>query len=186
MVDAPSRTLVKGWVPMDRVIYREFQNLRRLAWGFAALGVLLLVTGSFVDGPVGGWFVVTAIFSVFPTLFLAGVYRMNRIMLTSNRLEVGTESFRSSDFDFSFGVQPSLVLSPQEQAEVESRWPLPEDHEFRIAGGSWGRRLGSAMIVLREVDRTYLLAVFTRRPEVLDPLLTEWIEAIHEDGTDKI
>lgn len=163
---------------MDRALYREFHNIGRLALGLAVLAVALLAAGSVVEGSAGGFLIVTAIFLLFPVLFLGGVHRMNRILLTAERLSVGTESFRRSDLDFSFGVQPPLVLSPAEEAEVESRWPLPADHELRIAGGSWGRRVGTSMIVLREAGGVSLIAVFTRRPDILDPLLTEWIEAV--------
>lgn len=108
---------------------------------------------------------------------------MNRIRLTSTHLVVGSERFRPSDFNFSFGVQPPLVLAPDEQAEIESRWKLSNDQRFRIAGGSWGRRIGSAMVVLQESDGQGVVAIFTRRPHVLDPLLTKWLETVPGPGS---
>lgn len=169
---------------MDDVIYREFHNLRRLAWALAVLGFILLVIGFVIDPSFSGLLVVAAIFLVFPILFLASIYRMNRIVLTPTSLDIGSESFRPADFDFTFGVQPPLVLSHEEQAEIESRWPLPADSELRIAGGSWGRRVGTAMIVLQETDHAGVVALFTRHPAVLDPLLTEWIETVPESRVD--
>ncbi len=158
------------------VLYREFRTLARLAWSFGSLSVLLVVVSSASDHIFQGLLALAAVLLVFPVLHLRSIYRMNRIVLTPSRLKVGTESFQPADFDFTFGVQPPLVLLPKEQAQIESPWPLPPDHELRIAGSSWGRRIGTAMVVLRETDSRRVVAIFTRHPEVLDPLLTEWIE----------
>lgn len=160
------------------VIYREFQGLGWLAFSLGVVGVVLLVVSALVDQSIGGWSAVVAILVVFPVLFLGSVYRMNRIRLSPTHLVVGSERFQRSDFDFSFGVQPPLVLAPGDQAEIESRWKLAADRGFRIAGGSWGRRVGTAMVVLQERDERGVVAIFTRRPQVLDPLLTEWLETV--------
>ncbi len=164
----------------DDIIYREFHVVGRLAIATAGLGVALFVAFFFVGPPVGGLLLLAAIFSIFPAMHLAGVYAASRIVLTPRRLRIGSETFGPADFDFVFGVQPSLVLAPTEQTELESRFKLSDQDEFRVAGGSWGRTIGTEMMVLREADSECLVAVFTRRPEILDPLLTQWIEEITE------
>lgn len=169
---------------MGTVIYREFHNLGRLALGLGILSLTMFILSSVVEQPAAGWLAVMAIFTVFPLLFAGSIYWMNRISLTPTHLVVGSETFDRSDFDFSFGVQPPLVLNPDEQAEIESRWKVDPNSGLRIAGGSWGRRIGTAMVVLRQSDGRGVVAVFTRRPEVLDPLLTQWLETIPETGDD--
>ena len=169
-------------------IYREFHGLGWLASALGVVGVVLFAVSSLIDESIGGWLAVAAILVVFPMLFLGSIYRMNRIVLTSTHLAVGSERFQPTDFEFSFGVQPPLVLAPDEQAEIESEWKLPVDRGVRIAGGSWGRRVATAMVVLQERDGGDLVAVFTRHPQVLDPLLTEWLETVPEpdEGPDTV
>lgn len=146
--------------------------------GLATLSALLVVIATLNDYPLNGVLVLTAIIIFFVLQHLAAIHRWNRIVLTRTTLRVGKETFRPGDFDFTFGVQPSLVLAPEEDQRVTEEWKLPPDHELRIAGGSWGRRRGTSMIVLRETDSRRVVAIFTRHPEKLDPLLTEWLEAM--------
>lgn len=130
--------------------------------------------------PLKGGLVLIAIVLFIVMHHLAAIHRWNRIELTPTRLRVGKETFRPADFDFTFGVQPPLVLSPDDEERVEEEWKLPPGHDLRIAGGSWGRRRGTSMIVLREADTQQVVAIFTQNPQTLDQLLIEWIETVPE------
>lgn len=158
------------------VRYREFHTLRWLTWGLGGISVVLLVYSILEGAPLGGWLVLGAFVGFFAAQFLAAIHRYNRITLTDTTLRVGKETFERSDFDFTFGVQPSLVLSPDEEERVAEEWKLPPDHELRVAGGGWGRRRGTTMVVLREANTDRVLAIFSRNPEKLDAVLTEWLE----------
>lgn len=68
------------------------------------------------------------------------------------------------------------MLSPDEEERVTEEWKLPPDHELSVAGGGWGRRRGTTMVVLREANTDRVLAIFSRHPEKLDAVLTEWLE----------
>jgi hypothetical protein len=160
----------------ESVIYREFHTLRWMTWTLSALGLLLLSYAISRDAPSDGRFVLGAFVALFVGQFLAAIHRVNRITLTPSRLRIGKETFERSDFDFSFGVQPPLVLSPDEASRVEEEWKLPPDHELPIAGGGWGRRRGTSMVVLREAHQSCIVAIFTRRPLELDARLTSWLE----------
>lgn len=164
----------------EDVIHREFHTLRWMAWALWTLFTTLVVIAAVNDYPLNGGLVLVAIILFFISQPLAAIHRWNRIELTPSRLRVGKETFTPADFDFSFGVQPPLVLSPGEERRIEEEWKLPPGHELRIAGGSWGRRRGTSMVVLRETDSRQIVAIFTRRPRVLDDLLTEWIETVPE------
>lgn len=164
----------------DRVLYREFHTLRWLVWTLAGVSVGLVVFATARGYPLNGGLVLMAITVFFVMQHLAAIHRWNRIELTPASLRIGKETFQPADFDFTFGVQPPLVLSPGEERRVEEEWKLPPGHELRIAGGSWGRRRGTSMVVLREADTQKVVAIFTRNPQTLDPLLTEWIETVPE------
>ena len=135
---------------MQRVTCREFHLRGLLAVGIAVAIATLVVLARVTDGSASGLLNVAALFLIFPTLFLASVYWMSRIVRTSDRLRASNESFH-----------------------------FPKDHGLRIAGGSLGRRIGIAMLVLRGSDSTNIVAVFTRGTDVLDPLLTEWTESVN-------
>lgn len=160
----------------DKVLYREFHTLRWLVWTLVGVSVVLVVIATVQGYPLNGGLVLVAIVPFFVMQHLAAIHPWNRIELTPTSLRVGKETFRPADFDFTFGVQPPLILSPGEEQRVEEEWKLPSGHELRIAGGSWGRRRGTSMIVLREADSRQVVAIFTRNPQTLDRLLTEWID----------
>lgn len=162
----------------DKVLYREFHTLRWVVWGLGGVSFVLVAIADVYGYRKYGGLVLTAIVIFLMIQPLAAIHRWNRIELTPSRLRVGKETFRPGDFDFTFGVQPPLVLSPGEEQRVEEEWKLPPGHELRIAGGSWGRRRGTSMVVLREADSQRVVAIFTRKPQLLDRLLTEWIETV--------
>lgn len=164
----------------DKVLYREFHTLRWVVWGLGGLSFVLVGIPAASGYRENGGLVLVAIFIFFIMQHLAAIHRWNRIELTPSRLRVGKETFGRDDFDFTFGVQPPLVLSPGEEQRVEEEWKLPPGHELRIAGGSWGRRRGTSMVVLREADSQQVVAIFTRNPQIMDQLLTEWIETVPE------
>lgn len=168
----------------DRVLYREFHTLRWLVWMLVGISLALVVTATAQGYPLNGGLVLVAIVLFFLTQHLAAIHRWNRIELTPTRLTVGKETFGPADFDFTFGVQPPLVLSPGEEQRVEEEWKLPPGQELRIAGGSWGRRRGTSMVVLQEADTQQVVAIFTRNPQTLDQVLTEWIETVPEPPRD--
>ena len=124
-----------------------------------------------------GWLGFYSLLVMMAGFFGYGIYQLNRIVLTPSRLRVGREVLERSDVDFRFGVQPPLVLSPIEQDRVEEDWPVPPDADMRIVGGSWGRRRGTSMLVMKEAGSGQLLAIFSRRPKQLDRALTEWLES---------
>lgn len=160
------------------VIHREMVGLRWLAiaLGLGCGGVITLAIAT--NYPWRGGLVLLAAIGVHVAWVIWGIYRMNRIVLTGDRLVVGREAFTLSDIDIFFGVQPSLVLQPDETDRVEEAWPLPPNSEIRIAGGSWGRRIGTTMLVLREAHSGRTVAVFTRHPDLLSQRLEAWLTAI--------
>lgn len=162
----------------DGIVYRELVGLRSVTWGLGIASAASMAVAAGDQHVAGGWLVLASIFGFFLVYFLSGIYRMNRIVLTRRSLLVGAERYQPEDFDLLFGVQPSLVLTPEEQHRVECDTPLPPNHEVHIAGGGWGRRIGTTMLVLRTADQRRLIAVFTRDPVTLDRLLTEWLERV--------
>lgn len=182
--DQRSHDFANEAVLTEKMVYREFHTLRWFVWSLNGLSVVLVVIAVVNGYPLNGGLVLVAIVIFFVTQHLAVIHRSNRIELTPSSLRVGKEMFRPDDFDFVFGVQPPLVLSPDEEHRIAEDWPLPPDHELRIAGGSFGRRLGTSMVVLREAGNRQVVAVFTRNPWILDQLLTEWIESVPEPPPD--
>lgn len=163
----------------ESALHQEFQCLGRTVWTAGTLAVVGLAVAASEGLPMTSWrswlgfgslLVVMASAVAFET------YQMNRIVLTPTRLRVGRELFQRADFDFRFGVQPPLILSVEEQDRTEEEWPLPPDADMRIAGGSWGRRRGTSMLVMKEAETGRLLAIFSRRPAELDRALTAWLE----------
>ncbi len=168
----------------NTIIHQEFHQLGRAVWALGAAALVLLIVAASNGLPMSGWRSWAGFGSVMLLLGCAvayGIHRMNRITLTRQQLRVGGETFDRADFDFAFGVQPPLVLSVDEQERVEEEWPLPPQGDMRIAGGSWGRRRGTSMLVLKLARSGQLLAVFSRRPADLDRALTEWLERPPED-----
>ncbi len=164
----------------DTVIHREFHMLGRGVWILGGVALAGLIVAASNGLPMTGWRSWLGFGSTFVILACAvayGTYRMNRINLTPSQLVVGRETFERSDFDFGFGVQPPLVLSVDEQNRVEEEWPLPPQADMRIVGGSWGRRRGTSMLVLKARETGQLLAIFSRRPAELDRALTAWLES---------
>jgi hypothetical protein len=167
---------------LAEVIRREFAGVQRTALACLVAGGALLVGGIATGLPdvlraLAG---LAGIVCLFLAWLLYGIYRMNRIVLTPDRLVVGRESFVRGDIDIVFGVQPPLVLLPDQQHRVEDLIPLPPGGEVRIVGGSWGRRIGTAMVVLRDVRTGQALAVFSHRPTVLSDRLTAWLTAVSD------
>ncbi len=163
----------------EMVLHREFHQLGRAVWIAGATGVTMLIVAAADGLPMDGWRSWTGFIGLLVILASAmarGIHQMNRIVLTETQLQVGGDTFVPADFDFAFGVQPPLVLSVEEQERVEEDWPLPPNAFVRIAGGSWGRRRGTSMLVLKLAQSERLVAVFSRKPAVLDRLLTEWLE----------
>lgn len=160
----------------DTVLYREFYTLRWLTWGLGIVSIALLYYAMIDETPAAGWLVIGAFVGFFVAQYLAAIHRVNRITLTESHLRVGKEIFERANFDFTFGVQPPVVLSPDEEGEVQEDWPLPPDDELRIAGGAWGRRRSTRMLLLREADKSCVVAIFTRHPLELDEILTGWLE----------
>lgn len=160
----------------EAVLYKEFHTLRWLTWGLGVASVLLLFYAIGDDAPANGSLVVGAFVGFFAAQFIAAVHRYNRITLTRSELRVGKETFTRPDIDFSFGVQPPAVLSPTEHDRVIEEWPVPDELDVRIPGGSWMRRRATSTIVLKEADRDVALAISTHRPLQLDTALTEWLE----------
>lgn len=115
-----------------------------------------------------------------------GIYRMNRIVLTRDRLIVGRESFVRSDIDIVFSVQPPIVLDPGEQHRVEDLIPLPAGGDVRIVDGSWGRRIGTAMVLLRDGRTGRTLALFSRQPDTLATRLTAWLTTVPDTPAELI
>lgn len=165
----------------EDILYKEFHMLRWLVWGVsvASFGVLFYAISR--EAPANGWLVISGFVGFFVAQFLAAVHRVNRIALTESHLRVGKETFERSDFDFNFGVQPPLVLFPDEEERVNEDWPLPPDQHLRIAGGAWGRRRGTATVMLREAGTRKVVAICTRHPLQLDDRLTEWLETPPEE-----
>lgn len=168
----------------DKVLYREFHTLRWVVYCLIGLSVVLVVVAVLNGYPLNGGLVLIAIVIFLSMQHLAAIHSSNRIELTSSSLRVGRETFQPADFDFVFGVQPPLVLSPDEEHRIEQDWPLPPNHELQIAGGGAGRRLGTSMVVLRGADNQQVVAIFTRNHRILDRLLTEWIESLPEPPQD--
>lgn len=166
------------------ILHREFHSLLWVSLGLLTTGFGLLVVSVALDHPLGGGLVVIGIVALLVGAMAEGIHRMNCIELTRDRLRVGRDSFVRADIDGLFGVQPSLVLAPEEQARVESEIPLPPDADIRVAGGGWGRRLGTHMVVLREAESLRLLAVFTRHPRRLDRLLSAWVGEVPDRPPD--
>jgi hypothetical protein len=162
------------------VIHREFGALRWVVAVTAGVGGALLVVGMTTTYPaaVRGACGMLGIVGLFAAWFMLGVYRMNRILLTADRLIVGGEAFHRDDIDAIFGVQPPLLLTRDEQHRVEDLIPVPEGGDVRIVGGSWGRRIGTALVLLRDARSGQLLAVFSRHPRMLDDRLTAWLTAV--------
>lgn len=157
------------------IVHRELHSYLWVALGLGALSISLLVTSSLLDHPLGGSLVLVGVASLLLAAMAEGIHRMNCITLRPDGLTVGRETFSRGDLDALFGVQPSLVLQPREQDRVEEEWPVPPDADIRIAGGAWGRRRGTYLVVLREASTQDLVAIFSRHPATLDRHLTAWL-----------
>lgn len=160
------------------ILHREMTGLRWLSIALAAGSVGLLGVTIVTRYPWRGGLVLLAAVGMLLANGLWEVYRLNRIVLTPERLVVGPEVFEPADIDIVFGVQPPLVLGPDEQHRVENETPLPAGGDVRIAGGSYGRRVGTAMVVLRDARTGQAVAVFSRMPEVLSRRLTTWLTTV--------
>jgi hypothetical protein len=163
-----------------QIIHREFGALR---WAIAvatAAGAALLAVAIATTYPatIRGLCGMLGIVGLFVAWFAVGIYRMNRIVLTDDHLIVGREVFTRDDIDPLFGVQPPVLLAPDEQHRIEDLIPLPAGGDIRIVGGSWGRRIGTATVLLRDATSGQLLAVFSRQPRLLDQRLTRWLTAV--------
>lgn len=170
----------------DRILYTEMTTLGWVAMLLGGGGVALLVFAAAVGYPWRGGLVLVGCAAILLAWMTAEVHRLNRIVLTPEQLVVGREVFTPADIDTVFGVQPPLILRPGEQHRVENENPLPPGHEIRIAGGSYGRRIGTAMVVLRDARNDQLVAVFSRRPHVFDDQLTRWLRAVPDTPAELI
>lgn len=157
------------------VIHREFHSLLWMATTLAVVAVTSITVAVARAFPARGGLVVAGIVALFVAYFAHGIHRMNRITLTDDRLTVGRESFERADLDGLFGVQPSVLLDVDEEEQVTSQFPLPPHDDIRVAGGGWGRRAGTRMVLVRETETQDLLAIFSRRPQELDQHLSAWL-----------
>lgn len=168
------------------ILHKEMTGLRWLAMSLAA-GVLVSLCVAIATGfPWRGGLVLLASVGLLLANAIWEIYRLNRIVLTPERLVVGREVFEPADIDIIFGVQPPLVLRPGEQHRVENETPLPPGSDVRIAGGSYGRRVGTAMVVLRDARTGQIVAVFSRTPEVLSRRLTTWLTDVPDTPVELI
>jgi len=170
----------------SRILHKEMTGLRWVAILLTGGGLVLLALSAAYGYPWRGGLVLVASVGIMLAWMIAEVHRLNRIVLTPDRLVVGREIFAPADVDVVFGVQPPLVLRPDEQVRVENDIPLPLGHEIRIAGGSYGRRIGTAMVVLRDARNDQLVAVFSRRPDLLSRRLTHWLTAVPDTPVDLV
>lgn len=169
-----------------KIIYREMVGLGWLAGALCCVCIGLIGVAIAAGYPWRGGLVLVGALGLHIAWVLWGIYRMNHIVLTADRLVVGREVFTPRDIDIFFGVQPPLVLRPGEQGRVEEAWPLPPDGDVRIAGGSWGRRIGTATVVLRDARTDQAVAVFSRHPHELSEHLGDWLTAIPDTPAELI
>lgn len=160
------------------IVYRELHGYLWVALGLGALAIALFLSSSLLDHPLGGSLVLVGVLFFLLAVMAEGIHRMNCITLRPNGLTVGRETFSRDDIDALFGVQPALVLQPEEQDRVEEEWPVAPDATMRIAGGSWGRRRGTHLVVVREAATQDLVAVFSRDPATLDRHLSAWLREL--------
>lgn len=160
------------------VIHRELHGYLWIALGLGALSLAAFVTSELQDHPLGGALALMGIVAFLLAVIAEGIHRMNCITLRPDRLTVGRDTFRRGDIDALFGVQPSLVLRPDVQKRVEDDWPVPHDFAIRIAGGGWGRRWGTHLVLVRETATQDLVAVFSRDPAALDRHLGAWLQQL--------
>ncbi len=163
----------------ETTTHREFHRLGQAVFILAPSCLALIVVAGSGGQPLSAWRVAAlfaAVLGLMASYLGFGIWRMNRIILTPSQLTVGRDEFVPEDFDFSFGVQPPLILTPEQQRRIEEDWPLPPDTGVRIAGGSWGRRRGTRMLILKDAKTDELVVIFSRDSGALDKLLTAWLE----------
>lgn len=55
---------------------------------------------------------------------------------------------------------------------------------MRIAGGSWGKRIGTHMVVLKEDATGDLVAIFSRDPVWFQDHLERWLVGHRDDASE--
>lgn len=180
--DGPAR----GWEDAiaEDPLHEEFTTLRTLALALAGIAVAMMVIDNLTGYAARGWPTFLGVVMLMIAYVLWGIHGYNRILLTPGRLRVGREVFTPDDFDRFFGVQPPLLLSPDEQEVVEEEWPVPHDADMRIAGGSWGKRIGTHMLVLKEDATGDLVAIFSRDPVWFQDHLERWLVGHRDDASE--
>lgn len=159
----------------DAPMHEELVMLGRVVPWAGVLGIAALVAETAFGSPFGGVGALVGILAALGAYLAWGIIARNRIRLTPGRLEVGRESYAPDDFDRWFGVQPRVLLSPEEQARVERDSPLPADAAIRVAGGGWGRLPGTRLVLVRELASGDVLAIFSRQPEHFATELAAWM-----------
>ncbi len=157
---------------MERVLHEEFGPL--LAWSARILivGSLAFAVFEGVQGfPNDALGLLVGILGPIIGLTVWGMHRHSMILLTTAVLEVGRERLELSALDAFYGVRDLEDLDASERFRVLLPIPIPESASIRIPGGAWGKIAGTEVVVVRSPDEDKKLAFFTRRPEVLVPLL---------------
>ncbi len=159
----------------DGALHTERFGDGRLALALAAAAFALVIVDVATGFALQGWGVVAAPFVLIVAVFFWGRARYGRIELTEANLIVGRDGWKPGDFDAAFGVRSIDVLTDEERAHLESPLPIPKRASIRMAGGAFGRSIGTDVLVLRLVATEQRLTIGTRRADELGPLLDRWI-----------
>lgn len=157
------------------VLHQEQTSLTRIGLLMGG-SVLAALTIDIVSGfALGGWSIPVAIFGGIAAVTIWSIGYYNQIVLTPDRLTVGTQRFGPLDFDATFGVQTDNALTTAETELIASPGPIPPDASVQLAGRGWAPVFGFSMIVLRASSDGRKTVIATRAPDRLRWLLDDWI-----------
>lgn len=159
----------------NHVLHQERAAAPMVAAVLAVVAAALIVVDLATGWGLLGWGLLAGPFVLIIAAFFWGMARYYTIRLTPARLIVGRAAYAPHDFDREFGVQTEDGLADDERAIVESPMPAKHDAPVQLAGGGFGRPIGTKLVVLRLAGDGRKLVVATRHQARVRPLLDEWL-----------
>ena len=159
----------------NHLLHQERAAAPWIAAALAATAAALILVDVVTGWGLLGWGLLAGPFVLIVAAFFWGMARYYTIRLTPSRLIVGRAGYAPHDFDPDFGVDTDQCLTDEERAIIESPMPPKGDAEVRLAGGGFGRPIGTKLLVLRLMGDGTRLVVATRHPARFGSLLGDWL-----------
>jgi hypothetical protein len=163
----------------DHLLHEERAAAPKIAVAIGLVALALVAADAATGFALKGWGIVASPLLLVSAATAWSLARYNTIRLTPNQLVVGRATYVPIDFDTGFGVRTVEALTNEELALVNSPMPIPRHASVQIAGGGWGKPIGSGVLVLRPVGSETKLAITTRHVDELGSRLGEWLTASH-------